>query len=94
MSIPPSPPSQAELIAQLERTAAAAGVPMLAACRAAGIASSTFYRWRAGQVMPWEGYRRLLAAIEAASSAPAAGSGGSAGNLAALPAARLLVRRP
>jgi len=49
---------------EIEEHAAAAGRTMAEVCRSAGVAPSTFTRWKAGQTEPTLGvYRRLVAAL-------------------------------
>lgn len=50
--------------AEMEDLAAEAGITMAEACKRAGIAWSTFYRWRVGTTQTTLGvYRRLCEAI-------------------------------
>jgi len=54
----------------IEERAKAAGLSLEELCGRAGIALSTFYRWRAGVTEPrLETYRLLLAATEPAAAA-------------------------
>lgn len=56
---------------QIEVKAAACGKSMAAVCREAGIAQSTWSRWRRGETEPTLGvYRRLCAAVSVAVSPP------------------------
>lgn len=56
----------------IEARAAKAGRTMTDVCRSAGVAPSTFTRWKAGQTEPTLGiYRRLVAAVGADSEAAA-----------------------
>jgi len=49
--------------AEIEAAAARAGLRMAEVCRRAGIAPSTFSRWKSGQTMPSiDVYERLVAA--------------------------------
>lgn len=52
--------------AEVERLAGEAGLSMAEVCRRAGIAQSTFTRWKAGRTEPSIGvYRRIVQAMEA-----------------------------
>jgi transcriptional regulator with XRE-family HTH domain len=63
---------------QIEELAENAGKSMRRVCEEAGIAQSTFSRWKAGDTEPTLGvYRRILAAVSAAefpTAPPAAAS--------------------
>lgn len=49
---------------EIEARAVARGQTMAEVCRAAGVAPSTFTRWKAGRTEPTLGvYRRLVAAV-------------------------------
>lgn len=51
---------------QIEASAAAAGISMAEVCRRAGIAQSTFGRWKNGRTEPTMAvYRRICAAVAA-----------------------------
>lgn len=55
---------------EIESRAAEAGRTMTEVCRTAGVAPSTFTRWKAGQTEPTLGiYRRLVAAVTPAEAA-------------------------
>lgn len=57
----------------VEKLAAAAGKSMAEVCREAGVAPSTFTRWKAGQTEPTLGvYRRLVAVVSPAPASEAA----------------------
>ena len=54
----------------IEARAKAAGLSLEELCKRAGIAMSTFYRWRSGDTEPrLDVYRRLIAATEPAEAA-------------------------
>lgn len=56
--------------AYIEARAVAAGLSLVELCDRAGIALSTFYRWRSGTTTPGlDVYRRLIAATEPAKAA-------------------------
>jgi predicted transcriptional regulator len=56
--------------ADIERLAREAGISLADACRRAGIAQSTFSRWKAGKTEPTLGvYRRLRDAVMPAPAA-------------------------
>jgi predicted transcriptional regulator len=58
--------------AEIEAKAKAAGLSIGDLCRSAGIALSTFYRWRAGETSPTlDVYQRLRDACEPARADPA-----------------------
>jgi predicted transcriptional regulator len=55
---------------EIERRASVAGLSMADVCRSAGIARSTFSRWKAGETEPTLSvYRRLCEAVSPAESA-------------------------
>ena len=61
--------------AEIERRAKALGLGMPDVCRAAGIAPSTFYRWRAGDTCPsLDVCQRLLDATRPRGIAPLQGA--------------------
>lgn len=55
----------------IERRAVEIGKPMKRVCEEAGVAVSTFWRWKTGRVEPTLGvYRRLVAAVAAPPADP------------------------
>lgn len=56
--------------ADVERIAAAAGLPLKDLCTRAGISHTTFYRWRAGKTRPTlDVYERIRDVLRSASAA-------------------------
>ena len=64
MRLMPDPGSADDLVTSLEARAREAGISINALCRKAGVARSTFSRWKAGRTEPQlRIYRRLIDAI-------------------------------